>query len=115
LCIISLSDLLTPWEQIETRLEMAGRGDFVIALYNPKSKGRTRHIKKAMALLAPYKDADTPVALIKNAGRPGTERRLLTLATVDYDFIDMKTLVIIGNRATGVKDGKMITPRGYVL
>ncbi len=115
LCIISLSDLLTPWELIETRLDMAGRGDFVIALYNPKSKGRPRHIEKAIALLAKYKKPDTPVALVKNAGRAGAERTLLTLATLDYDFIDMKTLVIIGNRTTCVKNGKMITPRGYTL
>ena len=115
LCIISLSDLLTPWELIKTRLEMAGRGDFVIALYNPKSKGRAQHIERAIALLAPYKEPETPVALVKNAGRPGAERKLLTLATINYEFIDMKTLVIIGNRTTRVQGGKMITPRGYTL
>ena len=115
LSIISLSDLLTPWELIEKRLEMAGQGDFVLALYNPKSKGRPQHIEKAVALLAKYKGADTPVALVKNAGRAGAEWKLLTLSTIDYDFIDMKTLVIIGNRTTRLKDGKMITPRGYSL
>ena len=115
LCIISLSDLLTPWELIEKRLGMAGQGDFVIALYNPKSKGRPHHIEKAISLLAQYKAPATPVALVKNAGRPGAEKKLLTLGTINYDFIDMKTLVIIGNRATYVKDGRMVTPRGYML
>ncbi|PID58848.1 precorrin-3B C(17)-methyltransferase [candidate division KSB3 bacterium] len=115
LCIISLSDLLTPWTLIETRLKAAGQGDFVVALYNPKSRGRVRQIETAIRVLAHYKAPDTPVALVKNAGRAGSTRKLLTLSTIDYDFIDMKTLVIIGNRSTHIKNGKMLTPRGYML
>jgi precorrin-3B C17-methyltransferase len=115
MCTISLSDLLTPWDVIEHRLEHAAQGDFVIALYNPKSKGRPKHIEKAVAILTKYKDATTPVALVKNAGRARTESKLVTLATIEYEFIDMKTVIIIGNKTTYIKDGKMITPRGYTL
>lgn len=115
MCMISLSDLLTPWEVIESRLQHAARGDFVVALYNPKSKGRPLHLEHAIRILAKYKQAATPVALVKNAGRAGSERKLVTLATIDYEFIDMKTVMIIGNRTTYIKDGKMITPRGYHL
>lgn len=115
MCTISLSDLLTPWEVIESRLKHAAQGDFAIALYNPKSKGRPKHIETAITILANYKEMTTPVALVKNAGRAGSERKLVTLATIDYEFIDMKTVVIIGNKTTYIKDGKMITPRGYHL
>jgi precorrin-3B C17-methyltransferase len=112
-CTISLSDLLTPWEIIEKRLEQAAQADFVIALYNPKSKGRQHHIESAVDILLKYKKAGTPVALIKNAGRGGTEKKLVTLSTMNYEFIDMKTLVIIGNSQTYIKGERMITPRGY--
>lgn len=115
MCAISLSDLLTPWERILSRLEHAAQADFVIALYNPKSHGRPNHIEQAVAILLRYKSPQTPVASVKNAGRAGAECRLTTLAAVEYDFIDMKTVVIIGNAHTYVKDGRMITPRGYAL
>ncbi len=114
-CTISLSDLLTPWEVIERRLEMASKGDFVISLYNPKSKGRQGHLKKAIAIISQEIPPSAPVALVKNAGRSGNERKLTTLSSLDYDFVDMKTVVIVGNSQTFVKDGKMITPRGYTL
>lgn len=114
-CTISLSDLLTPWTVIENRLRHAAQGDFVIAIYNPKSKGRKHHLEKAVELLKKDIDNKTPVALVKNAGRDGNARKLLTLGTIDFDFIDMKTVVIIGNSQTFVKDGKMITPRGYEI
>ena len=115
MCTISLSDLLTPWEVIEQRLELAARADFVIALYNPKSHGRPQHIERAVTILSQHKPGTTPVALVKNAGRPGTETRLTTLSEIAYSFIDMKTVVIIGNKATYVKDNTMITPRGYIF
>jgi precorrin-3B C17-methyltransferase len=114
-CTISLSDLMTPWEIIEKRLHMAAEGDFVIALYNPKSKGRSEHINKAIEIISKYKGLSTPVALVKNAGREGNEKRVLTLETIDYDFIDMMTIVLIGNSNTAIENGKMITPRGYSL
>ena len=112
-CTISLSDLLTPWEAIEKRLHMAARGDFVIALYNPRSKGRPENLKKAVEILLKYIKPETPAALVKNAGREGNGRCIVTLGTIAYDFIDMMTVVIIGNSNTYVKDGRMITPRGY--
>ena len=115
MCAISLSDLLTPWELILTRLACAAQADFVIALYNPKSHGRPHHIEQAVEILLRYKAPQTPVASVKNAGRTGAEHRLTTLAAMEYEFIDMKTVVIIGNAHTYIKDGRMITPRGYAL
>ncbi|OGO78202.1 MAG: precorrin-3B C(17)-methyltransferase [Clostridiales bacterium GWB2_37_7] len=112
-CTISLSDLMTPWEMIEKRLHRAADGDFTIALYNPKSKGRSEHIKKAISIISEYKSPSTPVALVKNAGRAGNEKRIVTLGTIDYDFIDMMTVVLIGNSNTFIEKGRMITPRGY--
>lgn len=114
-CTISLSDLLTPWEVIEKRLHMAAIGDFVITLYNPKSKGRPGNINKAIEIILSHIKPATPAALVKNAGREGNERRIVTLGTIDYNFIDMMTVVIIGNSNTYVKEGRMITPRGYDL
>ncbi len=114
-CTISLSDLLTPWEVIEKRLDMAARGDFVISLYNPKSKGRLTHIEKAVAIISKHFNAERPVALVKNAGREGNKRKLVRLEAMDYEFIDMKTIVIVGNSRTIIKNGNMITPRGYKI
>ena len=114
-CTISLSDLLTPWPVIEKRLAHAAQGDFVISLYNPKSRGRKLHIEKAVAIIKQFVATETPVALVKNAGREGNERKLTTLGTIDFEFIDMKTVVIIGNSQTFVKGGWMVTPRGYKL
>jgi precorrin-3B C17-methyltransferase len=115
MCTISLSDLLTPWEVIVKRIELAAQGDFVISLYNPKSKGRKEHLNKAIQLIKPYFESDRPVALVKNAAREGNERKLVTLDTIDYDFVDMRTVVIIGNSQTFIKQGKMVTPRGYKI
>lgn len=112
-CSISLSDLLTPWGVIEKRLIHAAQADFVIALYNPKSKGRVDHIKKAIAIIKSNSDGNRQVAMVKNAGRDGNDRLLADLETIDYDFIDMKTIVIIGNRCTFKKGEFLVTPRGY--
>lgn len=112
-CTISLSDLLTSWELITRRIECAAMGDFVIALYNPKSDKRQEHIKKAIDIIVKYKNPDTPVGMVKNTGREGNRRIVTTLSGMKDDFIDMMTVVIIGNSQTYIKDGKMITPRGY--
>ncbi|MCX7883580.1 MAG: precorrin-3B C(17)-methyltransferase [Caloramator sp.] len=114
-CTISLSDLLTPWEVIEKRLICAGEGDFVIAIYNPKSHNRRDNIKKAIEILLKYKREDTPTAIIKNAGRDGEKYIITTLKEIDFDFIDMMTVVIIGNSQTYIKNDFIITPRGYNL
>ncbi|MDF2519819.1 MAG: cbiH [Clostridia bacterium] len=114
-CTISLSDLLTPWEVIEKRLHQAAAGDFVIALYNPKSKGRPDNINHAISIISQYAKPSTPVAMVKNAGREGNEQRIATLETIDFAFIDMMTVVLIGNSNTYEIDSKIITPRGYSL
>ena len=114
-CAISPSDLLTPWALIEKRLHAAASADFVIALYNPKSRGRKTQIERAIEIIKMYKNGEAPVGLVKNAGREGNDRKIVTIDSVDFEFIDMMTVVLIGNRKTYIKDGKIITPRGYTL
>ena len=110
---ISLSNLLTDWELIKRRLELAAQGDFIVSLYNPKSRGRTTQIVKAQQIMLKYKSKDTPVAIVRNAGRENEEYEITTLENM-LDFeINMLTIVLIGNSNTYVKNGKMITPRGY--
>jgi adenosylcobyric acid synthase len=112
--VISLSDLLTPWELIEKRLAAAAAADFVVALYNPRSKGRMRHIQRARELLLESRSPETPVGIVRNACREGEEKILATLADMPLDRIDMFSLVIIGNSSTYVDGhGRMVTPRGY--
>jgi adenosylcobyric acid synthase len=112
--VISLSDLLTPWELIEKRLAAAAAADFVVALYNPRSKGRVRHIERARELLLASRSPQTPVGIVRNACREGEVKILSTLAEMPLDSIDMFSLVMVGNSATYV-DGqmRMVTPRGY--
>ena len=110
---ISLSDLLTDWELIKKRLDLAAQGDFVVSLYNPKSRGRTTQIEEARDIMLKHKSKSTVVAIAKNIGRDDEEYVLTTLEQMlNYD-IDMSTIVIIGNSNTFIKNGKMITPRGY--
>lgn len=111
---ISLSNLLTDWELIKKRIELASMGDFVISLYNPRSKGRPTLINEAQEIMLKHKKKDTVVAIIKNIGREEESFLLTTLENM-LDFeIDMFTTIIIGNSKTFVANGKMITPRGYV-
>ncbi|KEO81809.1 precorrin-3B C(17)-methyltransferase [Tumebacillus flagellatus] len=112
-CTISLSDHLTPWEVIAKRVEAAGMGDFIVALYNPRSGRRTRQIVETQRILLKYRSADTPVGLVKSAYRASQQVVLTTLGEMLEHEIGMLTTVIIGNRSTKVYDGKMITPRGY--
>lgn len=111
--VISLSDLLTPWDQIEKRLNAAAMGDFVIAIYNPKSKKRTENIEKAREIILKYRDEKTPAGIVWNAGRNGEKKVVTTLKDFTKEDISMFSLVIIGNVSTYEKDGYMITPRGY--
>jgi precorrin-3B C17-methyltransferase len=113
--VISLSDLLTPWEMIVKRLSHAAQADFTICLYNPKSKKRTKQIKEAQSILLRYRDPDTPVGLARNVGRKGESITLTTLKKMLRYKIDMVTIVIIGNSTTLVKNEQMITPRGYAI
>ena len=111
--VISLSNLLTPWELIEKRVHMAGEGDFVITLYNPKSHKRVKNIEQVRDILLRYRDPATPVGIVTAAARPEERKVLSTLRDFTEEEINMFSLVIIGNSQTYVKDGYMITPRGY--
>ncbi len=111
--VISLSDLLTDWELIRKRLECAAVGDFIIALYNPKSMGRVHQIEEAREIFLKHKAKTTPVGIVKNAKRKDEEIILTDLENMLNHEIDMLTVVIVGNSNTYIKDGKMITPRGY--
>ena len=113
--VISLSDLLTPWELIKKRAEAAAMGDFVIALYNPKSRKRVQNIEEIREILLKHKSPETPVGIVNNASRDKQSSVLSTLADFTKEDINMFSLVIIGNSRTYVKDGRMITPRGYTV
>lgn len=110
---ISLSDLLTPWEVIENRLERSAEADFVIAIYNPKSKGRKDHLNKAIEIISKYRKGKTPVGIVQNSGRENTKITITTLDNVDYNMVNMLCVLIIGNSNTYIKGNKIITPRGY--
>lgn len=112
---ISLSDLLTDWRVIKKRLINAGKADFVITIYNPKSKTRTEEIKKAQKIFLKYKNKKTPVGIVKNAAREGESVIITTLDKMLEHDIDMSTTIIIGNSSTFIFDGRIITPRGYKL
>jgi len=112
-CSISLSDLLTPWPVIARRLEAAARADFVIALYNPKSGRRTQQIVEAQRIFLQCRSPDTPVAVVKSAYRKKQAIQLTQLAQMADCEIGMLTTVLVGNSHTFVRDGLMITPRGY--
>lgn len=112
---ISLSDLLTPWQVIEDRIEKAALGDFVITIYNPRSKGRKDHLERAIKIVSKYRGGQTPVGIVKNSGRPGTETIITTLDKIEYDKVDMLCVLIIGNTNTYAKNHRMITPRGYKI
>jgi precorrin-3B C17-methyltransferase len=113
--VISLSDLLTPWSQIEKRLKAAAEADFVIVLYNPQSPGRTDPLTKAHKILLRHRSPDTPVGIVRLAGRVGEERAITTLKEMVDAEVDMVTTIIVGNSATRVVNNRMVTPRGYDL
>ncbi len=111
--VISLSDLLTPWEVIEKRLRCAGAGDFALCLYNPMSKKRRDHLRRACDILLETRPPETVCGWVKNIGRRGQESRVLTLGALRDEGLDMFTTVFIGSSGTWEKGGKMVTPRGY--
>lgn len=114
-CHISLSDLLTPWEVIEKRLRLAAEADFVICLYNPRSKGRSEHLSNAFKIMGEFKDKNTPVGIVKDVGRENEDKFICTFDTMDFERVDMTTMVVIGNKSTFIHDDLMITPRGYTV
>ena len=111
--VISLSDLLTPWERIEKRLSCAAEADFVICLYNPSSKKRHDYLQKACDIVMRHRSPDTVAGFVKNIGREGESGTVLTLAELRDTAVDMFTTVYIGNSQTKNIGGKMVTPRGY--
>ena len=113
LCLISLSDLMTPWEVIERRIKAAAVGDFVTAVYNPKSHGRYWQLYRLQELFLKYRSADTAVGYVRQAGREEQTVKVTTLSQFDPEDVDMFTVVLIGNSQSYIADGKMITPRGY--
>lgn len=113
--LISLSDLLTPWELIEERLRCAAKADFVICLYNPSSKKRSTYLQKACEEILAYKSEETVCGIVKNIAREGEQMQILTLKELAHTQVDMFSTVFIGNRQTRVIRGKMITPRGYSI
>lgn len=114
-CAISLSDLLTPWPVIVQRLQAAAAGDFVVALYNPRSQTRQTQIETAFEIFRAQRSPETPVILARSLHRPDEQITIATLATVDLQAIDMLTVVLIGNASTFTHSGKVITPRGYAV
>lgn len=112
-CLISLSDLLTPWKKIEARLLGASQADFVICLYNPSSKKRHDYLQKACELMMRYKSPDTVCGIVSNIARDGENAKVMTLKELSRTQVDMFTTVFIGNSQTKEINGKMVTPRGY--
>nr|WP_242847573.1 precorrin-3B C(17)-methyltransferase [Syntrophomonas zehnderi] len=113
--VISLSDLLTPWEKIVNRLHAAGQGDFVVIIYNPRSQGRQQQIEAARQILIEYRSPHTPVGIVRNAGRVDCQVVITDLENLLKEEIDMVSTVIIGNSETRLENGCMVTPRGYAL
>jgi precorrin-3B C17-methyltransferase len=113
--VISLSDLLTPLEKIEKRIELASQADMSIVLYNPKSQDRIEPLLKAYEIMMKYIKPDTPVGIVRQAGREGQTAKITTLKNLLNEKIDMVTTIVIGNSATTIVNGKMITARGYNL
>ncbi|MEU1293916.1 precorrin-3B C(17)-methyltransferase [Streptomyces sp. NPDC005840] len=110
---ISLSDLHTPWEVIERRVRAAAEADLVVTFYNPRSRGRDWQLPKALAVLAGHREPGTPVGVVRNASRADESSRLTTLGELDPAWVDMMTVVTVGNTATREIAGRMVTPRGY--
>ena len=122
LCIISLSDLMTPWEVIERRIKAAAVGDFVTAVYNPRSHGRYWQLYRLQELFLQHRSPDTPIGYVRQAGREEQEVKVTTLSAFDPEYVDMFTVIIVGNSQSYIvghasqrdkEESKIITPRGY--
>lgn len=113
--VISLSDLMTPLDVIWKRIDCAGQGDMIVCLYNPKSKKRADYVERAAEILMKYRKAETPVGIVRHAGRREESSLITTLEELKNAEMDMFSVVLIGNSQTYVSKGRMITPRGYQL
>ncbi|EOU1489580.1 precorrin-3B C(17)-methyltransferase [Clostridium perfringens] len=114
-CNISLSDLMTPYEDIKKRVRLAAEGDFVISLYNPKSKGRPHYLRECVDIIKEFRGDETPIAVVRNALREGESKEIFTLKDFNDEVVDMFSIVIIGNSKSYIKDGYFVTPRGYKI
>jgi len=112
-CTVSLSDLLTPWEVIEKRLKAAAEGDFVLALYNPRSERRDWQLNHAREILLAHRPADTPVVIARHLGRDDEKVETTTLEAFEPAHVDMLAVVLVGNSQTRAVDDWVFTPRGY--
>ena len=112
-CTVSLSDRLTPWEVIERRLEAAAAGDFVVALYNPRSKGRDWQLQSAIDILLNQRPDSTPVVIARQLGRIEEQVSFHRLDNLPVETVDMLTVLVIGNSSSRMDGGRMVTPRGY--
>ncbi|MEM7323805.1 MAG: precorrin-3B C(17)-methyltransferase, partial [Actinomycetota bacterium] len=111
--LVSLSDLLTPWPLIERRLEALAAADFAVAFYNPRSQRRTMQLERAREILLTGRPASTPVGIVVNATRPGETVTVTTLGDLNPADVDMFSIVVVGSSTTELRNGKMVTPRGY--
>lgn len=114
-CNISLSDLMTPYEDIKKRVRLAAEGDFVISLYNPKSKGRPHYLRECVDIIKEFRGEETPIAVVRNALREGESKEIFTLKDFNDEVVDMFSIVIIGNSKSYIKEGYFVTPRGYKI
>ncbi|EOT2966475.1 precorrin-3B C(17)-methyltransferase [Clostridium perfringens] len=114
-CNISLSDLMTPYEDIKKRVRFTAEGDFVISLYNPKSKGRPHYLRECVDIIKEFRGEETPIAVVRNALREGESKEIFTLKDFNDEVVDMFSIVIIGNSKSYIKDGYFVTPRGYKI
>lgn len=113
--VISLSDILTPWEVIKKRLHAAAEADFITTLYNPRSSRRKKQLREAREIFLQHQKADLPVGIVRSVGRDGEEVMITTLEEMPLEKVDMLTTVIIGNSQSYISGGKIITPRGYKI
>lgn len=112
--VISLSDLLTPWETIQYRVEAAAKADYVVVLYNPRSRKRDWQLGRVREILLRHRRPDTPVGVVRNAMREDQLTKISTLSGFDDSSVDMFSIVVVGNSQTRVAGGRMLTPRGYM-
>lgn len=112
-CNISLSDLMTPYESIKKRVRLAADGDFIISLYNPRSKGRPHYLKECLDIIREYRDGKTPIGVVRNALRDDQSVYISTLEKFDEEIVDMMSIVVVGNSNSYIENERIITPRGY--
>ncbi|AEV95619.1 precorrin-3B C(17)-methyltransferase [Pediococcus claussenii] len=114
-CHISLSDHMTPWKVIKSRIDAAAKADFVICLYNPRSSERPELLKEAMDIITKYKSDETVVGIGKDVARVNETEKVTTIKELNYEEINMTTIVLVGNKHTYIANDRMITPRGYEI